>query len=152
MLDTNKNEVYESQLRVRVKSFDREDYQNTLTIKMGMMTPSPSHNQILHIELTDESNQYPFAFFTKILISTHSLFLYTLDISETDFLNLKNEQSILVDFQAFPSKLIEMFDLCLNSSGNEKLRYILTLLNIFPLILPKFYLCIECEEYRRSFL
>jgi len=56
-LDQNKNEVYESQLRVRVKTFDREDYQNTLTVKMGMMTPSPSHNQILHIELTDESNQ-----------------------------------------------------------------------------------------------
>jgi len=108
----NQSEVYESQLRVRVKTFDREDYQNTLTVKMGMMTPSPSHNQILHIELTDESNH---------------LFLYTLDISETDFLNLKNDQSILVDFQAFPSKLIEMFDLCLNSSGNEKLSFICVL-------------------------
>jgi len=48
-----------------------------------------------------------------------SLFLYTLDISETDFLHLKNEQSILVDFQAFPSKLIEMFDLCLASSASS---------------------------------
>ena len=56
-----------------------------------------------------------------------SLFLYTLDLSETDFLNLKNEQSILVDFQAFPSKLIEMFELCLSSSGStsERLKYIL---------------------------
>jgi len=64
-----------------------------------------------------------FVLFGQILIHKNSLFLYTLDISETDFLNLKNDQSILVDFQAFPSKLIEMFDLCLNSSGNEKLRY-----------------------------
>lgn len=111
----NQKDVYENQIGVLIKSTDRQDYQNNLTIKLSMLNPSPSHTQILHIELTDESNH---------------LFLYTLDISETDFLHLKNEQSILVDFQAFPSKLIEMFDLCLASANSsEKIKF-LCILNV----------------------
>ena len=42
-----------------------------------------------------------------------------MDLSETDFLSLKSEQSILVDFQGFPPRLIEMLELCMNI-GNSK--------------------------------
>lgn len=54
-----------------------------------------------------------------------SLFLYTLDLTETEFLHLKNEQSLLVDFQAFPSKLTELLELCLSSMNtkDEKVKY-----------------------------
>jgi spindle assembly abnormal protein 6 len=38
--------------------------------------------------------------------------LYSLECGETEFHNLKNEQSLIVDFQAFPSKFIELLELC----------------------------------------
>jgi spindle assembly abnormal protein 6 len=39
-----------------------------------------------------------------------------LDIGENDFHHLKRDQAILVDFPIFPSKLIELIDLCQGSS------------------------------------
>lgn len=71
-------------------------------------------------------------------------FLYTLDVNEADFHALKKEQSLLVDFAAFPSKFIELLEQCLLSyqrnedpskyadarhcNSNQCLRFILTLL------------------------
>jgi len=40
------------------------------------------------------------------------LFLYTLDISAEDFLNLKHEQSILVEFDQFAAHFIELLQQC----------------------------------------
>lgn len=45
-------------------------------------------------------------------------FLYVLDVGEQDFHHLKRDQSLLVEFLVFPSKLIELIELCLNSSAN----------------------------------
>ena len=42
-----------------------------------------------------------------------------MDLSETDFLNLKSEQCILVDFQGFPPRLLEMLELCMNPTTKE---------------------------------
>lgn len=39
-----------------------------------------------------------------------------MDINEAEFFSLKTEQSILVDFQAFPSKLAEILEKCLSVS------------------------------------
>ena len=48
-----------------------------------------------------------------------------MDISETEFFSLKSEQSLLVDFQAFPAKLIEILELCMNvaTSKGEKINF-----------------------------
>jgi spindle assembly abnormal protein 6 len=45
-------------------------------------------------------------------------FLYVLDVGEQDFHHLKRDQSLLVEFLVFPSKLIELIELCLNSNAN----------------------------------
>jgi spindle assembly abnormal protein 6 len=45
--------------------------------------------------------------------------LYILDVGEQDFHQLKRDQSILVEFNIFPSKLIELIDLCTLSSPSE---------------------------------
>lgn len=51
-----------------------------------------------------------------------------LEISEADFLILKNEQSLLVDFQAFPNKLIDLIELCYsNFSSENRVAFICTL-------------------------
>lgn len=46
-------------------------------------------------------------------------FLYVLDVGEQDFHHLKRDQSLLVEFLVFPSKLIELIELCLNSNENH---------------------------------
>ena len=46
-------------------------------------------------------------------------FLYTMDVSETEFHALKHEQSILVDFAAFPSKFVELLEHCLSCSRDD---------------------------------
>ncbi len=45
--------------------------------------------------------------------------MYILDVGEQDFHQLKRDQSILVEFNIFPSKLIELIDLCTLSSPSE---------------------------------
>ncbi len=51
-----------------------------------------------------------------------SLFLYFLDLNEGDFLKLKKEQSLLVDFRSFPLKLIELLDLSINVEQQAKME------------------------------
>ena len=44
-------------------------------------------------------------------------FLYTLDVGEDDFHELKRDQSLLVDFEAFPRKVIELLDSCIHEGA-----------------------------------
>jgi spindle assembly abnormal protein 6 len=47
------------------------------------------------------------------------LVLYLLDISEVEFHQIKTEQSILIDFQNFPSFMIKMINLCIDDNNNK---------------------------------
>ena len=71
--------LYESQIHIRMRCQDREDYVTCLNIKMIMHAPNTSsaQTQILTVELTDEEDPY---------------FVYTMDCSEQDYHILKNEQ------------------------------------------------------------
>lgn len=65
--------------------------------------PTASNGQsekLVHIEVTDDNDPY---------------FLYILDVGEQDFHHLKRDQSLLVEFPVFPSKLIELIELCMSS-------------------------------------
>ena len=67
--------------------------------------PTANNSQsekMVHIEVTDENDPY---------------FLYILDVGEQDFHHLKRDQSLLVEFPVFPSKLIELIELCLSCGG-----------------------------------
>ncbi|KAJ1510666.1 Spindle assembly abnormal protein 6 [Coelomomyces lativittatus] len=48
-----------------------------------------------------------------------SFFLYTLSLSEDDFHTLKAEQGLVVDFNVFPDKLIELLSSCQNVSKSK---------------------------------
>jgi hypothetical protein len=78
--------LYESEIQVRIRSQDREDFVAALNFKMIIHAPNSqnSSTQILTVELTDEQDPY---------------FLYLMDCSEQDYHILKNEQQIMVDFQ-----------------------------------------------------
>lgn len=57
-------------------------------------------NKRLDLSITQESDAF---------------FLYTVSISEEDFLHLKQTQGLLVDFSVFPEKLIELLSSCANT-------------------------------------
>jgi hypothetical protein len=55
-------------------------------------------------QVTDENDYY---------------FLYTLEIGETDFHNLKKDQRLIVDFNGFPKKFIDLIQLCQHSARSS---------------------------------
>ena len=79
-----------------MKSEDKDDWIRELKITMYISYLSPS-KQLKTITLTDNNDP---------------LFLYSVDIAEQEFHSLKHEQSLLIEFQAFPQKFYEMLELC----------------------------------------
>jgi len=88
---------YENQLKVQLRMPNREEWHSILTIRIYMATIGNHNEQILNIELTDDSNP---------------LFLYISKFQEADFIALKQEQKLLIDFHLFPYKLIELLEMC----------------------------------------
>lgn len=43
-----------------------------------------------------------------------------MNLNETEFLTLKSEQCLVVDFQSFPSKLTELLELCINNQASKE--------------------------------
>ena len=60
--------------------------------------------KVLEILLTDEEDPY---------------FLYSLEIGEDSFHSIRNDQNLLVDFQQFPEKLIELLQECINCRNDD---------------------------------
>jgi spindle assembly abnormal protein 6 len=80
----------------RVKSDEKDDWIRELKITMIVNFISPS-KQIISINLTDASDP---------------LFLYRDEISEQEFHTLKNDQSLIIEFQHFPQIFFEMLEMC----------------------------------------
>lgn len=57
----------------------------------------------------------------QITDENDSYFLYTLEIGETDFHNLKRDQRLIVDFHGFPKKFIDLIQLCQRSTRSTPL-------------------------------
>jgi spindle assembly abnormal protein 6 len=99
-------------LITRTKSEDQDDWIRELTITMNITFLSPS-KQLISICITDPVDP---------------LFLYQVDIGEQEFHFLKQELSLLIEFQHFPQKFFEMLELCsqhgtnLNSSYKENIN------------------------------
>eukprot|EP00922_Rhytidocystis_sp_ex-Travisia-forbesii_P016382 GHVS01024381.1.p1 GENE.GHVS01024381.1~~GHVS01024381.1.p1 ORF type:complete len:920 (+),score=200.85 GHVS01024381.1:67-2826(+) len=122
---------------VRIKTGDREDFTASLTVKVftcaaptatgrppmlrtgghwgggeaGGVGPDgltngggSSCNQVLRVELTYEADPY---------------FLFTLEVGESDFHVLKSEQRLLVNFQTFPAKFVELLEECVRQHHQE---------------------------------
>lgn len=102
--------LFEANLDVCIQAGPHGDAKTlplTFRILDGLRQQQTSSQQekIFHFELTDESDPF---------------YLYVLDIGEYDFHNLKRDQCIIVDFLAFPSKLISLLQTCSSRNGSSR--------------------------------
>ena len=54
----NQKEIYENQIPIMIKSTEREDWTTYLNLKISFVQAQKSHNQMLHLELTDDANKF----------------------------------------------------------------------------------------------
>lgn len=94
------NGTFSLQRRQLVTATVSFGFKNT-SLSTGLSQVSPNRPKVLQITLTDEQDPY---------------FLYQLEISEDEFVELKNEQNLLVDFAEFPWKFIELLEECIRAS------------------------------------
>jgi spindle assembly abnormal protein 6 len=65
------------------------------------------------------SNSNKQTFTINITDNNDPLFLYLLEISESEFHSIKQEQSLLIEFQQFPNKFTEMLEMSSIFSSNN---------------------------------
>ena len=99
----------------------REEQRTTLITRVMRGVQKPSNQQLLRMEFTSEHDPF---------------FLYYLEVCEDAFHELKQEQSLRVDFAMFPTKLIELLNFCAQTNDEETLRYTFTEMLMPPLSFP----------------
>ncbi|KAH0618376.1 hypothetical protein JD844_017516 [Phrynosoma platyrhinos] len=77
-------------------------------------TTNPIHRKDLVVRLTEDSDPF---------------FLYNLIISEEDFQSLKLQQSLLVDFSAFPQRFIDLLQHCIQEQNKDIPRFLLQMVS-----------------------
>ncbi|PFH32520.1 hypothetical protein BESB_018380 [Besnoitia besnoiti] len=95
------------ELPVKVKSgSDRDSFVCPLTLKLSVSGGSQGtgFQQVLRVELTDRQNLF-----------VH----YSAEVGETDFSRMRSEQRLLIDFQAFPAKFVELLEECAFCPASE---------------------------------
>lgn len=96
--------VYDRKVPVKVRQTGRDERVADLTIRvvMGVRASHGQRDRLMHIELTDDSDLN---------------FLFALDVTEDEFHELKQDQSLLVEFTSFAPKFCELLESCRASVG-----------------------------------
>ena len=99
---------FDRDIAVTISSTTEDSKIASLTFRIipgTKQTKNAGHvERVIHFEFSNENDPY---------------FLYLLDVCESDFHQLKRDQSILVEFNVFPTKLIELLDLCTPLSNHH---------------------------------
>ncbi|XP_073431413.1 spindle assembly abnormal protein 6 homolog isoform X2 [Dendrobates tinctorius] len=85
------------------------------------------------VRLTVETHSFSKPVYKKDLVVRLSddndpFFLYNLTLGEEDFLSLKNQQGLLVEYSAFPQRFIELLEQCISEQDKTVPRFLLQLL------------------------
>ncbi|KAM6456925.1 spindle assembly abnormal protein 6 homolog isoform 3-T3 [Liasis olivaceus] len=100
---------------VQVKCQGCEERRINVRVSVELQsTTNPIHRKDLVVRLTEDSDPF---------------FLYNLVISEEDFQSLKLQQSLLVDFSAFPQRFIDLLQHCIQEQDKEIPRFLLQLVS-----------------------
>ncbi|KAG7156338.1 spindle assembly abnormal protein 6 homolog [Homarus americanus] len=84
----------------------------TLKLRVELQIKPPASSKELLVRLTD--NQDPFL-------------LYTCVVREDDYHSLRQAQGLLVDFNAFPHKFVELVNSCIKENEKDSPRFVLVL-------------------------
>ncbi|XP_073489066.1 spindle assembly abnormal protein 6 homolog isoform X1 [Aquarana catesbeiana] len=108
------DELFCKVLTVIIKCRDCEERRTSvrLTVETHLLT-NPVHKKDLIVRLSDDTDPF---------------FLYSLTLGEEDFLSLKNQQGLLVEFSAFPQRFIDLLEQCILEQDKPVPRFLLQLL------------------------
>ncbi|KAL4457004.1 hypothetical protein ABPG74_014642 [Tetrahymena malaccensis] len=101
-------DIFENQIPIKIRQSGKEDMQTILNLKIFTSSKGNSQGQVLRLELTDENNH---------------LFLFLMELNETEFLHVKKEQNLHVDFFSFPQQFAERVELCLTQDLDSKVQF-----------------------------
>eukprot|EP00965_Chrysotila_dentata_P094157 3112471-Pleurochrysis_carterae.AAC.1 len=101
-------DLYKNEVPVIVKQPERDPRRALLCVQLRLSQLRGRVARVLRLQLSDEKD---------------AELLHLLDISEDDFHALKAEQSLLVDFETFPSKLVELLAQCVAAAAHETPRF-----------------------------
>lgn len=106
--------LWEANVPMRIVQPEREERLESLSVRIaqGTQRHSGSRSQLLRVQITSERDLFV---------------LHTLEVTEDDFQSLKTEQSILVDYNTFPSKIIELLDACIACASDDQPKFSCTL-------------------------
>ncbi|KAJ3333697.1 Spindle assembly abnormal protein 6 [Blyttiomyces sp. JEL0837] len=91
-------------------ALQQESRRHAIHVHVAVSTPQQAGRvKVLELRLTDE---------------TDSFFLYQLSIGEDDFHVLRSEQNLLVDFNQFPHKFIELLEECIRCRSDESPKFL----------------------------
>ncbi|ELU04624.1 hypothetical protein CAPTEDRAFT_198072 [Capitella teleta] len=106
-------EMYSKKILIGMKCADRDERRAQIQVSLELHTnASLSNKKELVMRLTDDSDLF---------------FLYTLRLTEEDFQSLRAQQGLLVDFSAFPQRLVQLLDMCSQEESKECPKFILEL-------------------------
>ncbi|KAJ3396858.1 Spindle assembly abnormal protein 6 [Lobulomyces angularis] len=121
-----------------------------LTIKSHIKNPV-SHEEkkivITTVEVTLKNDGRTKTLQFTLTNDQDQFFLYNLSVAEEDFHFLKQEQNLLVDFQQFPLKFIELLEECIKAKEEENPKFLCQLVTD-SLIKPTFSI-IETNTFKQ---
>lgn len=113
-------ELLSRELKVLMRGQDCKERRQRIRICIELhVATTPVHKKDLVVRMTDDTDLF---------------FLYNLVISEDDFQSLKLQQSLLVDYTAFPQKFIDLLHQCVNEENKDAPRFLLQLSYTGPVL------------------
>ncbi|ANQ08919.1 Uncharacterized protein PCOAH_00036250 [Plasmodium coatneyi] len=88
--------LYCKAIKFLMKSETKHNYVKTLTVKINSLK-SIGGKQYMRLELSDDTNE---------------LFFYYLDLYEENYESIKREQTLVINFDLFPFKFIDLLEEC----------------------------------------
>lgn len=128
--------LFNQLVATQIKCKDCEERRVNVRVCIELQSvSSPVHKKDLIVRLTDDTDPF---------------FLFNLVISEEEFQSLKCQQSLLVDFSAFPQRFIDLLQQCIQEQSKEVPRFLLQLVSSASVLdhTPAFLNVVETNPFK----
>lgn len=110
----NMETIFSKRVPIIMMAADRGERKVGVHLQIFMQSTKHDSKKDLIVKLTDDDDL---------------LFLYTLRLAENDFHSLKTQQGLLVDFTAFPQKLVDLLEVCIRENSKENPKFVIHFVN-----------------------